>query len=51
MISMIVFALIVSFLLALIKYNEKSHIAKYTLKLFIFMTCGTIIFAWIMKIL
>jgi hypothetical protein len=50
-ISMLVFALIVSILLAFIKYDHKSDIIKYSLKLFIYMTGGVIIFSWIMYFL
>lgn len=47
-ISMLVFAVIVSVLLAFIKYDKKSEIIKYSIKLFIYMTGGVIIFSWIM---
>ena len=45
---MMIFAVIVSALLAFIKYDEKKDILKYGLKLFIYMTCGVIIVSWIM---
>jgi len=47
-ISMLVFAIIVSILLAFVKYDKKGEIIKYSLKLFIYMTGGIIIFSWIM---
>lgn len=45
---MFVFALIVSILLAFIRYDSKQEIIRYALKLFIYMTCGVIVFAWFM---
>jgi hypothetical protein len=51
LISMLVFAIIVSILLAFIKYEKKSDILKYSVKLFIYMTGGVIIFSWIMFLL
>lgn len=48
LISMVVFSIIVSTLLAFIKYDDKKDIRKYGLKIFIYMTCGVIISAWIM---
>jgi hypothetical protein len=47
-ISMIIFAAIVSILLAFIKYNDYRHITRYALKLFLYMTVGVIISSWFM---
>jgi uncharacterized membrane protein len=47
-VSMLVFALIVSILLAFIKYNDGRHIFRYALKLFLFMAGGVILFSWFM---
>jgi len=48
MISMLVFALIVSTLLAFIKYSDGRHIFRYGLKLFLYMAGGVILFSWFM---
>ena len=47
---MLVFALIVSTLLAFIKYNDGRHIFRYGLKLFIYMAGGVVVFSWFMHI-
>ncbi|MCK4836131.1 MAG: hypothetical protein KAT17_05820 [Candidatus Aminicenantes bacterium] len=49
--SMIVFSIIVSILMAFIKYDDKKVILKYALKLFLYMTGGVIIFSWLMYFL
>jgi len=46
---MVVFALIVSILMAFIKYDKKKDILRYAIKLFISMIGGVIIFSWIMN--
>lgn len=51
LIAMVIFSIIVSTMLAFIKYDEKKDILKYGLKIFIYMTCGVIIFAWVMYFL
>jgi uncharacterized membrane protein len=48
MISMLVFALIVSIVLAFIKYSDGRHIFRYALKLFLYMAGGVILFSWFM---
>ena len=45
---MVIFAMIISTMLAFIKYNEKKDILRYGLKLFIYMIGGVIIFSWVM---
>ncbi|MGD2091371.1 MAG: hypothetical protein PVH61_34660 [Candidatus Aminicenantes bacterium] len=47
-ISMIIFSVIISTMLAFIKYDEKKDILRYGLKLFIYMIGGVIIFSWVM---
>jgi hypothetical protein len=48
LLSMLIFALIVSTLLAFIKYNEGRRIFRYALKLFLYMAGGVILFSWFM---
>ena len=48
---MLIFAVIVSTLLAFIKYDEKKDILKYGLKLFLYMVGGVIVVSWIMYFL
>jgi hypothetical protein len=45
---MVIFSVIISTMLAFIKYNEKKDILRYGLKLFIYMIGGVIIFSWVM---
>jgi len=47
-ISMLVFALVVSTLLAFIKYSDGRHIFRYALKLFLYMAGGVFLFSWLM---
>jgi hypothetical protein len=49
--AMVIFAAIVSILIAFIRYDEKKDILKYGLKLFIYMTGGVIIVSWLMYFL
>jgi len=49
-ISMVIFSVIISTMLAFIKYDEKKDILKYGLKIFIYMTCGVIISSWVMYV-
>ena len=46
--SMIIFAIIVSVLMAFVKYDDRKSIMKYALKLFLYMTGGVILFSWLM---
>jgi hypothetical protein len=48
--SMLVFAVVVSILLAFIKYNDSRHILRYALKLFLFMAGGVVLFSWFMHL-
>lgn len=50
-ISMFIYALIVSTLIAFIRFDEKKDILKYGLKLFLFMTGGVIVISWLMYLL
>ena len=45
---MVIFAAIVSILLAFIKYNDYRHITCYALKLFLYMAGGVILVSWLM---
>ena len=47
-ISMVIFSIIISTMLAFIKYDEKKDIWRYGLKLLIYMVGGVIIVSWIM---
>jgi len=49
--AMVIFAAIVSVLLAFIRYDEKKEILKYGLKLFLYMAGGVIIVGWLMYFL
>jgi hypothetical protein len=51
LLSMLVFALIVSIVLAFIKYSENRLIFRYALKLFLYMAGGVFIFSWLMYFL
>jgi len=46
--AMIIFATIVSTLLAFIRYDKKKDILKYGLKIFLYMSVGVIAFSWVM---
>jgi hypothetical protein len=48
---MIIFSLIVSVLMAFIRYDDKKVILRYALKLFLYMTGGVILFSWVMYLL
>jgi hypothetical protein len=48
---MIVFSLIVSVVMAFIKFDDKKAIRRYALKLFVTMIGGVILFSWIMYLL
>ncbi len=47
-ISMLVYALIVSVILAFIKYDDKKAILRYWIRLFLYMVFGVIAFSWFM---
>ena len=48
---MLVYALIVSTMIAFLRYDDKKEIKRYGIKLFLYMTGGVIIFSWIMHFL
>ena len=45
---MLVFAAIVSIMLAFIKHDDFRHISRYALKLFLYMAGGVVVSSWIM---
>ncbi len=47
--AMVIFVIIVSTLLAFIKYDEKKDILKYGIKLFLYMNIGVIAISWLMR--
>lgn len=49
--TLLVYSVIVSLMIAFIKYDHKKEIFRYALKLFIYMSGGVIIFSWIMYFL
>ncbi len=51
MLSMLIFAAIVSIVLAFIKHNDSRRIAGYALKLFLYMAGGVVLASWIMYLL
>lgn len=51
LISMIILSLVISVMLSLVKYDTKREILRYGMKLFIYMTLGTILFSWVMHLL
>jgi len=48
---MLIFAAIVSVILACIKYNDLRSIGRYALKLFLYMAGGVLLVSWIMYLL
>jgi hypothetical protein len=50
-ISMVIFAAIVSTMLAFLRFDKKKDILRYGLRIFIYMTCGVIVVSWIMHFL
>jgi len=50
-VSMLIFAAIVSVILACIKYNDLRSIGRYALKLFLYMAGGVLLVSWIMYLL
>jgi hypothetical protein len=47
-ISMLVYALIVSVILAFIKHDDKKAIFQYWVRLFLYMVLGVVAFSWFM---
>lgn len=50
-VSMLVFSIIVSILIAFVRYDTRKDIVRYALKLFLYMCVGVIIFSWVMYVL
>ena len=48
---MVIFAVIVSVLMAFIKNDDKKAILRYSIKLFMLMAGGVILWSWIMHFL
>jgi len=46
--SMLIFAIIVSIMLAFIKHNDYRHITRYALKIFLIMAGGVVVCSWFM---
>jgi hypothetical protein len=46
---MIIFAAIVSVMMAFIRFDEKKDIIRYSCRLFLFMVLGVIVFSWLMR--
>lgn len=51
LISMVVYTIIVSTVIAFIRHDEKSKIIKEGVKLFLYMSGGVIIASWIVNFL
>lgn len=47
-ISMLVYALIVSVILAFIKHDDQKTILRYWVRLFLYMVFGVVAFSWFM---
>ena len=50
-ITMLIYAIIVSIILALVRFEKKEEIVKAGIKMFLMMTGGVIIFSWIMYLI
>ena len=48
---MLVFALVVSVMLAFIKHDTGPSIFRYALKIFLYLAGGVVIFSWLMFLL
>mgnify|MGYP000163471176 CR=1 FL=1 len=48
LLSMVVYAIIVSVMLGFLKYESLRQVCRYSLKLFIYMVGGVIVFSWVM---
>ena len=49
LLSLVLFALIVSMLLSLIKTEGKKAFFRYMMKLFLYMVFGVVFFSWFMR--
>lgn len=47
-ISMVIYAFIVSVMLGFLKFEAPEKVFRYSLKLFVYMVGGVIVFSWIM---
>ncbi len=50
LISMVIFAAIVSVMLAFIRHSDLRHVRNYALKLFLYLAGGVIAFGWFMHV-
>lgn len=50
MISMLIFAVVVSVVLASIRHSDLRQARNYALKLFLYMAGGVVVFSWFMHI-
>jgi len=50
-ITMFIYAIIVSAILAMVRFEKKEEIVKAGLKMFIMMVGGVIVFSWIMYLI
>jgi len=48
LLSMVVYAFIVAVMLGFLKYETPRQVWRYSLKLFVYMVGGVIVFSWIM---
>lgn len=48
LLSMVVYAVIVSVMLGFLKYESLQRVWRYSLKLFVYMVGGVIVFSWVM---
>jgi hypothetical protein len=51
LVSMLVFALIVSVMLAFIRHDDGRSIARYALKIFLYLAGGVVLFSWLMYVI
>jgi hypothetical protein len=51
LIAMLIFSVIISVLMAFIRFDKKKDIIRYGIKLFLYMVGGVIIVSWIMYFL
>ena len=48
LVSMLIFALIVSIMLAFIKHDDGRSIFRYARKIFLYLAGGVVLFSWLM---
>lgn len=49
--TLLIFALIVAPVIALLRYEDRSRIIRYGIKLFVFMVGGVIVASWVMHLI